>query len=95
MAQKLLQEPGSDPNVKLNEAFRLVCARRPLPDELKVLRRSLDRALAAYRADPAAAEIYLKSGDSPRDTSIDAATHAAFAGVCLEILNLDEAMTRE
>jgi hypothetical protein len=95
MAQKLLLEPGSDPHVKLSEAFRLVCARRPTPDELTVLRRSLDRALVAYRADPAAADAYLKSGESPRDMHIDAVTHAAYAGVCLEILNLDEAMTRE
>ncbi len=95
MAQKLLQEPGTDPNQKLSEAFRLVCARTPTPDELKVLRRSLDRALTAYRADPFAAEAYLKSGDSPRDPKIDSAVHAAYAGVCLEILNLDESMTRE
>jgi hypothetical protein len=95
MAQKLLQAPGSDPNVKLSDAFRQVCARRPTADEIKVLRRSLDRALTAYRSDPNAAEAYLKSGDSPRDIKIDPALHAAYASVCLEILNLDEAMTRE
>ncbi len=72
-----------------------MCARRPLPDELRVLRRSLDRALAAYRANPAAADAYLKSGDSPRDTKLNALEHAAYASVCLAIYNLDEALTRE
>ena len=60
-----------------------------------MLRRSLDRALAAYRADPKAAEAYLKPGDSPRDTTLDPVEHAAYASVCLAIFNLDEALTRE
>ena len=82
-------------NARLTEAFRRVCARRPLPDELRVLRRSLDRALAAYCADPKAAEAYLKAGDSSRDTKLSASEHAAYASVCLAIYNLDEALTRE
>ncbi|MDQ2731252.1 MAG: hypothetical protein M3Y56_06300, partial [Armatimonadota bacterium] len=67
----------------------------PTPDELHILRRGLDRALAAYRADPAAAAAYLKDGDSPRDTSLNPSEHAAYAAVCLAIFNLDEALTRE
>jgi hypothetical protein len=95
MAQNLLEKPGLDSNQRLSEAFRLICARRPALEELKVLRRSLDRALAVYRADPKAADEYLKQGDSPRDTKLDTGAHAALASVCLEIFNLDEAMTRE
>ncbi len=95
MAQKMLQMPGTDSNAKLVQAFLLVCSRRPNSDELAVLRRSLNRGLAAYRADPKSATEYLKIGDSPRDEKIDPAMHAAFAEVCLAILNLDEAMTRE
>ena len=86
---------NANADARLTEAFRRVCARRPLPDELRVLRRSLDRALAAYRADPAAADAYLKAGDSPRDTTLNPIEHAAYASVCLAIYNLDEALTRE
>jgi hypothetical protein len=95
LAQHVIKESGPTPEQRLTEAFRRICARRPSPDELKVLRRSLDRALAVYRADPKAAEAYLKIGDSPRDTSIDPAEHGAYASVCLAIYNLDEALTRE
>lgn len=95
LAEHVMKEVGPDPNARLTEAFRRVCARRPAPDDLRILRRSLDRALAVYRADPAAAKAYLKTGDSPRDATLDPAEHAAYATVCLAIYNLDEALTRE
>ncbi len=95
LAERVMKETRPDPSARLSEAFRRVCGRRPAQEDLKVLRRSLDRALTAYRADPKAAEAYLKTGESPRDTAIDAVQHAAYASVCLAIYNLDEAVTRE
>jgi hypothetical protein len=95
LAQHVMKEAGPTPEARLTEAFRRVCARRPAPDELLILRRCLDRALATYRADPAAATAYLKTGDSPRDSTLDPAEHAAYATVCLAIYNLDESLTRE
>jgi hypothetical protein len=95
LAQRVMKEAGSDPDVRLAEAFRRVCARRPAPQELRILRRSFDRALAAFRERPAAALEYLQNGSSPRDTSLDPAEHAAYASTCLAIYNLDEALTRE
>jgi hypothetical protein len=95
LAERVLKEAGATPDARLTAAFRRVCARRPNAGELAVLRRSLNRALAAYRADPAAAAAYLKAGESPRDTTLDPVEHAAYAGVCLAIFNLDEALTRE
>ncbi len=95
LAQRVMKEAGPDPDARLAEAFRRVCARRPAPDELAILRRSFDRALAAFRANPATARAYLQAGSSPRDTSLDPAEHAAYASTCLAIYNLDEALTRE
>jgi hypothetical protein len=95
LAQRVMKEAGPTPQARLADAFRRVCARRPSPDEMRILRRSLDRALATYRSDPAAAEAYLKAGESPRDASLNPVEHAAYASVCLAILNLDEALTRE
>ena len=95
LAEHVMKEAGSGPDARLTEAFRRVCARRPAPDELLILRRSLNRALVAYRADPKAAEAYLKAGESPRDTTLDPTEHAAYASVCLALYNLDEALTRE
>ena len=95
LAERVMNEAGPDADSRLMEAFRRVCARRPSSAELKVLHRSLTRALAAYRADPKAAEAFLKAGESPRDPKLDPVEHAAYASVCLAIYNLDEALTRE
>src|SRR5204863_3907483 len=94
LAERVMKGSAT-PEARLTAAFRCVCARPPRADELKILRRSLDRALAAYRADPGAAEQYLKVGESPRDRSLDPAEAAAYAAVCLAIYHLDEALTRE
>ena len=95
LAEHVMKEGGSTPEARLTEAFRRICARRPAADELVILRRSLNRALAAYQADPKAAEAFLKAGESPRDTKLNPVEHAAYASVCLAIYNLDEALTRE
>ena len=95
LAERVMKEAGPSPDARLTEAFRRVCARRPTPQDQQILRRALSRALAAYRADPKAAEAYLKTGESPRDTTLDPVQHAAYANVCLAIYNLDEALNRE
>ncbi len=94
LAQSVFQA-SNDPDARLKEAFRRVCARRPQPDELSILRRSLERAKKIYEANPKQAEEFLKQGESPRDNSIPMTEHAAYASVCLAIFNLDEALTRE
>jgi hypothetical protein len=95
LAEHVMKEAGHDPNARLAEAFRRVCGRRPAPEEVRILRRSFDRALASFRADPASADTYLHAGESPRDTRLDPVVHAAYATTCLAIFNLDEALTRE
>jgi hypothetical protein len=95
LAERVMKEAGPDPDARLAEAFRRVCARRPEADELAILRRGFDRALAAFREKPAAALEYLRAGASPRDARLDPAEHAAYASTCLAIFNLDEALTRE
>jgi hypothetical protein len=95
LAERVMKETGPDPEVRLAEAFRRVCARQPATDELSILRGSFVRALTAFRRRPAAALQFLQTGSSPRDVSLDPAEHAAYASTCLAIFNLDEALTRE
>jgi len=95
LAERVMNEAGPDATTRLTEAFRRVCGRRPTADERRILLRSLDRALTAYRADPKAAEAYLKIGESPRDPKLYPVDLAAYANVCLAIYNLDEALNRE
>jgi hypothetical protein len=80
---------------RLAFAFREVAARRPSDADLKALRRAYDRQSAFYASDEKAARALLGVGASKRDESLNAAEHAALASVCLAILNLDEALTRE
>ena len=55
----------------------------------------LERQVAIYQADSAAAKALLGVGTSQRDASLNPADHAAFSAVCLALFNLDEALTRE
>ena len=71
--------------------FFLTAQRRPL----KALRRAYDRQAQFYAADAKAARALLSIGASKRDESLNLTEHAALTSVCLAILNLDEALTRE
>jgi hypothetical protein len=95
LAERVMKETGPDPDARLAGAFERVCARQPAAAELAILRRSFERALAAFRERPATAREYLRAGSSPRDTRLDPVEHAAYASTCLAIFNLDEALTRE
>lgn len=95
LAQRVMTGGSTDPDPRLSEAFRRVCARRPNAAELKILRRSLDRALESFRENPDSAKRYLAQGESPIDPHLNPVELAAFATACLAILNLDEALTRE
>jgi hypothetical protein len=77
----------------LDAIFARVLARPPRPDERAILQAGLDRLRREYT--PEAAKKLLKIGESKRDESIDPVEHAAWTSLCLTILNLDEAVTRE
>ena len=80
---------------QIAHAFRRVLGRKPTADDLSALRLMHSRQFSAYRLDRPAAEKFLAVGEWPRDTTLDPVEHAALAAVCLGILNLDEALTRE
>ena len=94
LAEHVLRDADAKPGARLDYAFRRVLARHPDQAEAKLLRASLDKQLVKFRADQASAEAFLSNGASPRDSKLDAAEHAAYAAVCLGILNLDEALTK-
>lgn len=86
---------SSDLDGRIVNAFHRVVCRRPADAELVRLRRAFGKQLEIYQQDPKAAREFLSVGASKRDESLDAAEHAALASICLGILNLDEALTRE
>ncbi len=86
---------ASDLDSQLTAAFRRVVCRAPESGELELLRRMYQKQQAIYEADSEAAMQLLSVGASTRNDSLPTAHHAAMASVCLGILNLDEALTRE
>jgi hypothetical protein len=95
LAQRMLTEGGATATSRLTYGFRRATARAPLPAELQILEKGLDRYLAIYRGDPEAARQLLAHGDSPRDDKLDAGELAAYASVATILLNLDETLTKE
>jgi hypothetical protein len=97
-ARVLAQESmkaNKDVDARLADAFRKVICRAPTSEETKILRRAFAKQEAIYKADPMSAKAFLSMGSSKRDESLDLSSHAGLSAVCLAIMNLDEAMTRE
>ena len=69
--------------------------RIPTERDHAILARAYDKQFVLYSAHADAAKSLLSVGEAARDESLDSAEHAAMTAVCLAILNLDEALTRE
>ncbi|MBI1374750.1 MAG: DUF1553 domain-containing protein [Phycisphaera sp.] len=95
MAQRVLQTAGEDPTQRATLAFRLVASRKPSAAELDVMTGRVDELRRQYAGDAKAAKELLAVGDSPRDEKLDPVEHAAYTGLCLMLLNLDETLTKE
>jgi Protein of unknown function (DUF1553) len=80
---------------RLSHAFRIVMCRTPTEFDLTVLRRAYEKQAASFAKDVTGAKSLLAVGESRRDETLDVGEHAALSAVCLAILNLDEALTRE
>ena len=91
--QCLKTQPTLD--ARLTEAFRRVVGRPATESDLKALRRAYERQAAIYQTNPDAARELLSVGASKRDKALNPTEHAALSAVCLAILNLDEALSRE
>jgi hypothetical protein len=76
-------------------AFSRIMSRRPSDAELAILLRAYTKHRAVFEADVDAARQLLQVGEKLRNPNIDIVRHAALTNVCLTILNLDEALTRE
>jgi hypothetical protein len=95
LAQRTIKEAGSDPVKRIDYAFRLVAARKPVPEEVRALRELARAELSRYQRDKSDAIKLLEVGESPFDRKLDARELAAWTTVASAILNLDETITKE
>jgi hypothetical protein len=93
-AERTLKQTGDD-NSRLRWAFEECTSRKPTNEELAILEKSLARERTHYEKNEPAAEKYLATGESLRDTSIPAPEHAAWSQVTALIMNLSESVTRD
>ena len=94
MAERMLKAKSTD-EARLQTAFRLATARHPSKSEETILRRRLSVLRGQFARDPASARRLVATGEAPVDESLDPVEHAAMAGLCSLILNLDEAISKQ
>ncbi len=94
LAQRVIREVGASAQDRMRLAFRLVLAREPKPEELRVLLDDLHDHLGRFAVNTKAAESFTSAGESPRDADISPDELAAYTAVSSLILNLDEAITK-
>ena len=96
LAQRLLNDPGlRDDAARFDRACSLAIARAPTEKEKQTLAATLGKLRAKFKAVPDDAAKLLAVGDSKRDEKLPAVEHAAWASLCLMILNLDEVLNKE
>ena len=84
-----------DETIRFRTLARRLLARSPREEELSVWSRSLGRARQSFAEDPGAAKRFLAIGESGMSPDLDPAEHAAWTALCLNLLNLDETLTKE
>jgi len=95
LAERAMKEGGASPESRIARAFLLALARRPSPEEQRILLASLHHYLDLYQTDASAARKLLDHGEAPRDERLKPGELAAYTAVASLILNLDEMVTKE
>jgi hypothetical protein len=94
LAERAIHEGGSTPQTRVAFVFRLAVGRAADEREMRILQKSLDQMLAAYRADEPAARSLIAVGAAASDPTLSASELAAYTAVANIILNMDEVITR-
>jgi hypothetical protein len=94
LAERVLRAERDDDEAQIALAVRLVLSRESIDREREALSAYLAERIAVYTASPDRADKLLAVGASPVDASLDRASIAALADVCLALFNTSEALTR-
>jgi hypothetical protein len=94
-AERMMDKGGTTVKERLAFGFRLVTSRTPTERERVLLEQSFARFLNQYRTNLEEAQKVISVGESPRNSKLIVAEHAAYTVMAGLLLNLDEALTRE
>ncbi len=96
LAQRTLQSTtAKDDPARVAEIFRRCTARLPAPEEGELLLKRLANLRNDYGQEPAAAKKLIAVGESKPDAKLAAPELAAWTGIALLVLNLDETLSKE
>jgi hypothetical protein len=93
-AERVIKEGGSSVSERLRHAYELALSREIKSAETQVLTSLYEKHLAEYRADAAAAQKLLSTGERPLPKDTDLAELAAWTSVARTVLNLHETISR-
>ena len=94
LAARLLTTCSGSPEERIAWAWQQVLQRLPRVEEMETVMPLYRQQLAAYKADPQAADALLKIGFATAPADIDKAELAAWTHVARVLLNLHETITR-
>jgi hypothetical protein len=94
LAERVLALAGTD-SARIDAAFGRVLSRSATAEERKILLASVSRLRAEFSGDRDAAAEFIANGASQPNGTFEIADLAAYTALCLAILNLDEALTKE
>lgn len=94
LARVAMKSSGIDTERLRIVAHRVLC-RDLSPQELLVWMRTLERSTKAFERDTSAAERVLGQVSAAEDGVLHPVVHAAWTMLCLNMLNLDETLTKE
>ncbi|GEP40981.1 PSD1 and planctomycete cytochrome C domain-containing protein [Brevifollis gellanilyticus] len=94
LAERTLQEGGKDDAARLNWLFRTVLSRDPDAQESTMLTAALLKQRELYKADPAAAEKAIHTGESKPKGIASPIETASWTLMANLVLNLDETVMR-
>lgn len=94
LAEFALKESGGNGERALDLISRRVLARPLREPERAILDSSLLSMLSHYQATPEDAKALLAVGDTPPDKTLEPPVLAAWAMVCNQVMNLDEALNK-
>lgn len=92
-AQRIMLSNTTSDTARLTYAFRLAVCRPPTDREVTTLLQLLETQKKTYQRDLESANALLSHGDSAREPSLDAATHAAWTTIANVLLTLDEVLS--
>ena len=94
IAQRSMEQ-SADVDAQIQLAFQRIVCRVATDREVDQMKATLNQQVVFFQLQAGAAKEFLSVGSYPRNEALDETQHAALAAVCLAILNLDEALTRE